>query len=159
MVLSIRPSTLEQIRAGFKSYMSQLRSNAFITDGRESFASTYPAKKHLVDHECILAWCIPGSAPGRIPAACIQYRFLEDELVPPFPVSAHALVTGIAVDESFRRRGYGRALLLSVIASLPRRTELWVEVGEENEAAKGLYRSCGFVERWTQQSLCLRSVT
>ena len=89
----------------------------------------------------------------------LQYRFLEDELVPPFPVSAHALVTGIAVDEPFRRRGYGRALLLSVIASLPRRAELWVEVGDENEAAKGLYRSCGFVERWKQQSLCLRSVT
>lgn len=67
----------------------------------------------------------------------------------------HVLVTGLAVSEAFRRRGFGRAMLLHIIASVPAK-EIWVEVQEDNHPARKLYAECGFVGRKKQETLTRR---
>ncbi|KAI6020511.1 hypothetical protein EDC04DRAFT_408010 [Pisolithus marmoratus] len=67
----------------------------------------------------------------------------------------HVLITGLGVEEAFRRRGFGRAMLLHVIASVPAK-EIWVEVQEDNRPAMKLYIECGFVVRRKQETLARR---
>ncbi|KAI6020492.1 hypothetical protein EDC04DRAFT_406658 [Pisolithus marmoratus] len=67
----------------------------------------------------------------------------------------HVLITGLGVEEAFRRRGFGRAMLLHVIASVPAK-EIWVEAQEDNRRAMKLYIECGFVVRRKQETLTRR---
>ena len=63
--------------------------------------------------------------------------------------SDHVLhVAGLAVDESYRRRGVGRALMDAAIAEATRRgaRRLTLRVLGPNVAARRLYEDCGFVD-------------
>lgn len=62
------------------------------------------------------------------------------------PDDCHLLA--IAVSPELRRRGFGRALLARLIEDATARAAgpMTLEVRADNEAAIGLYTSCGFVE-------------
>ncbi len=62
--------------------------------------------------------------------------------------AGEAEILTIAVGRSFRRRGIGRGLLVRHLAGLAeaRIGALFLEVGEDNAAARHLYAALGFVE-------------
>jgi ribosomal-protein-alanine N-acetyltransferase len=83
------------------------------------------------------------------PAARVRGIFIEDNLVGYLIVHVvldEAHIVSFGVDEAFRRRGLGRALLedLLRIAKLERVTVVTLQVRYSNEAAQKLYRSVGF---------------
>jgi len=59
------------------------------------------------------------------------------------------LIANVAVDPAYRRKGIARALTNSAISHTRKRgaDEIWLHVRDENEAAKSLYQSLGFVQR------------
>lgn len=59
------------------------------------------------------------------------------------------LIANVAVDPAYRRRGIARDLTTAAIEHARNRgaVEIWLHVREENEAAKDLYLSLGFVAR------------
>ncbi len=73
---------------------------------------------------------------GRTPAGFILCRVLADE--------AEVLSFGVA--PAYRRRGGGRALLALAMAEAARRgaQRMFLEVAEDNVAARALYDSAGF---------------
>lgn len=74
----------------------------------------------------------------------------------PVPASNHVLmVTGLVVDEEFRGRGVGRALLGLAIREAEARgaRRLTLRVLGPNEAARRLYESAGFVVEGVQREL------
>lgn len=147
LVLSIIPTRRDRLFALLRCYSTQLLTRSRITDGDEYFASTYPAKANLVNHEVTFAW-VYGQTNTAV--GYVQLTHLIDD-----PEHLHALVTGLSVSEAFRRRGFGRAMLLHVIASVPAK-EIWVEVREDNHPARTLYTECGFVVRKKQETLTRR---
>ena len=50
----------------------------------------------------------------------------------------------LEITESFRSRGFGRALLFGVLNSLPSRSRVILQVSSENTAALSLYKKTGF---------------
>lgn len=58
-----------------------------------------------------------------------------------------AEILTITTDMAAQRRGYARALIGKACAQLRERqvNSLFLEVGEDNPAARALYKSCGFV--------------
>ncbi len=66
----------------------------------------------------------------------------------PLPASAHVqMVRGLAVDQSFQRRGVGRALVEAAIAEATARRarKVRLRVLRSNAGAQRLYEECGFV--------------
>jgi ribosomal protein S18 acetylase RimI-like enzyme len=59
------------------------------------------------------------------------------------------LIANVAVDPAYRRRGIARDLTAAAIEHAHKRgaVEIWLHVREENEAARNLYQSFGFVNR------------
>ncbi len=55
-----------------------------------------------------------------------------------------AEVLSLGVLAPARRMGLGRALVAGLAASVPRARALFLEVGEDNPAARGLYAGLGF---------------
>ncbi len=54
-------------------------------------------------------------------------------------------ITGVAVDEKYRRQGIALRLIERFTALLPEDTEnIYLEVRESNTPAQALYRKCGF---------------
>ncbi len=135
-ILSVTPGFVQRAYAALRCYALQLRTDSYIIDGSEYFASRYPAKSWLMNNETTLAWVCGASSS---PVAYIQYVMLEDS-----GGDTHVLITGLAVEESYRRHGYGRGLVLSAIAGTPGCKEIWVSAKEENYAAVSLYHQCGF---------------
>ncbi|KAI6020522.1 hypothetical protein EDC04DRAFT_3144060, partial [Pisolithus marmoratus] len=138
LALSFIPTRWARLLAFARCYATQFLTSSCIVDGDEYFASTYPAKANLVNHEITFAWVC-----GRTNTAVgyVQLTHLVDD-----QEQLHVLITGLGVEEAFRRRGFGRAMLLHVIASVPAK-EIWVEVQEDNRRAMKLYIECGFVVR------------
>jgi ribosomal-protein-alanine N-acetyltransferase len=77
-------------------------------------------------------------AGGRKLQGFILSRLVLDE----------AEILTIVVDPAARRAGLGQALLASNIAELTRRSAAWLflEVDEDNVAARGLYARFGFIQ-------------
>jgi ribosomal protein S18 acetylase RimI-like enzyme len=69
----------------------------------------------------------------------------------PIPTGAHAYIEDVVVDEAYRRRGIGTALIQAAIeqarATAARRLDLTSR--PTREAANRLYRQLGFVQRET----------
>lgn len=141
LVLSIRPGILDRLYAGLRCYRTQLLSNSSIVDGSEYFLTHYPAKCALVEREIILAWVDRGTSKTVAFIQYISHSNNQGEI--------HTLITGLSVEEGWRRRGFASALISAVISRLPS-YEIWVAVMEDNSAASSLYRRYGFVERKKQ---------
>jgi ribosomal protein S18 acetylase RimI-like enzyme len=82
------------------------------------------------------------------------------KMVPPTPLEASAhvlLVNGLAVDQSRRRGGVGRALMEAAIAEARGRgaRRLTLRVLGPNEAARRLYESVGFETEGVQRECFL----
>ena len=77
-----------------------------------------------------------------------------DIALKPQPAFAHSGILGMGVVSGYRGQGIGRALLEATLQAAKakgiRRIELTVRV--DNEAAKQLYESCGFIV----EGLCRR---
>ncbi|KAI6021912.1 hypothetical protein EDC04DRAFT_2607152 [Pisolithus marmoratus] len=123
LALSFIPTRWDRLLAFARCYATQFLTSSCIVDGDEYFASTYPAKANLVNHEITFAW-VCGQTNTAV--GYIQLTHLVDD-----QEQLHVLITGFGVEEAFRRRGFGRAMLLHVIASVPAK-EIWVEVQEDN---------------------------
>ncbi|PPQ67005.1 hypothetical protein CVT26_009965 [Gymnopilus dilepis] len=149
LVLAIKPSFIQKIRAGVQCYLVQLLSKSSIIDGTDYFCAEYPAKSYLVNHETTLAWLSGGCDR---PVGYIQYIAIESE-----EHGLHVLITGLAVQESHRRRGYARALISAVIHGMWNCAEVWISVREENSAAVSLDKKCGFQERKRQWDISSRT--
>jgi len=54
------------------------------------------------------------------------------------------LITGLAVESSYHRRGFGRGLIFAVVCRMWDCEEIWIAVHEENYAMFSLYSKCGF---------------
>ena len=101
------------------------------------------------------AWSAAAMA-GELDSPHTHYLVVEDDARPDAVVAyaglfapqgaSEADVQTIAVVESARGTGLGRALMRDLIAEAGRRgaTELFLEVRADNPAAQGLYRSLGF---------------
>ncbi|KAH7889066.1 hypothetical protein F5I97DRAFT_1858044 [Phlebopus sp. FC_14] len=148
LVLSLVPTHWDRLCAFVKCHATQLLTGSHIADGDKYFASSYPAKANLVNHEVTFTW-VCGQTNKQV--GYIQFAHLVDE-----EHQLHVLITGLAVEEDFRRRGFGRGMLLHVIASVPAR-EIWVEVSEDSHPARKLYFECGFVVRKKQETLTRRA--
>ncbi|KAI6020503.1 hypothetical protein EDC04DRAFT_2607466 [Pisolithus marmoratus] len=135
LALSFIPTRWARLLAFARCYATQFLTSSCIVDGDEYFASTYPAKANLVNHGITFAW-VCGQTNTAV--GYIQLTHLVDD-----QEQLHVLITGFGVEEAFRRRGFGRAMLLHVIASVPAK-EIWVEVQEDNRPAMKLYIECGF---------------
>jgi len=146
----MKPSLAQKAYAILQCYITQLTSNSWIADGDEYFCSEYPAKSSLVEHETTLAWVRRGSTK---PVGYIQYISLENE-----KGESQVLITGLAVAESHRRRGFGRSLVFSVVRRTWHCKEIWIAVREENHAASSLYSKCGFVTRKRHWDLSMKTV-
>ncbi|KAF9029099.1 hypothetical protein BDZ89DRAFT_732792 [Hymenopellis radicata] len=112
IILSITPGFIQRAYAALRCYALQLRTGSCIIDGSEYFLSRYPAKSCSTDSEITLAWVCGASSS---PMGYIQYTSLEDS-----SGATYILITGLAVEASYRRHGYGRALVLSLIAGYSR---------------------------------------
>ncbi|KAI6011332.1 hypothetical protein EDC04DRAFT_775143 [Pisolithus marmoratus] len=145
--LSFIPTRWHRLLAFARCYATQFLTGSCVVDGDEYFASTYPAKANLVNHGITFAW-VCGQTSTAV--GYIQLTHLVDD-----QEQLHVLITGFGVEEAFRRRGFGRAMLLHVIASVPAK-EIWVEVQEDNRPAMKLYIECGFVVRRKQETLARR---
>lgn len=62
------------------------------------------------------------------------------------PGNGTTYVAELVVDPDHRREGRARALLSACAARTDEDTALTVTVAPDNEAARSLYRACGFVE-------------
>ncbi len=65
------------------------------------------------------------------------------------PDDSSGWIGGLAIDESRQRQGYGRAAVLAVLERLRREhacPSAALSYSPDNEAARGLYRSLGFIE-------------
>lgn len=144
LALSIIPTRWHRWLAFLRCYSTQLLTGSRITDGDEYFAPTYLAKVNLVNHEVTFTWLC---GQTNTPVGYVQLTHLVDD-----PGHLHALITGLAVDEAFCRRGFGRTMLLHITARVPAK-EIWVEVQEDNHPARKLYSECGFVMRKKQETL------
>ncbi len=85
------------------------------------------------------AWCVlalPSRSPAGPPVGFVIARLVVDE----------AEVLSLGVAPGWRRRGVGRALLAEVLRRAAKGTAraVYLEVGEDNEAAQALYRASGF---------------
>ncbi|KAI6095139.1 hypothetical protein EDD16DRAFT_1781644 [Pisolithus croceorrhizus] len=149
LALSIIPTRWHRLLAFLRCYATQLLTGSRITDGDEYFASTYPAKANLVNHEVTFAW-VCGQTNTSV--GYVQLTHLVDD-----QGHLHALITRLAVDEAFRRHGFGRAMLMHVIARVPAK-EIWVEVREDNRPARKLYSECEFMMRKKQETLTRRII-
>ncbi|KJA21524.1 hypothetical protein HYPSUDRAFT_41896 [Hypholoma sublateritium FD-334 SS-4] len=142
LIMSLKPTCLMKIHATLQCYITQISSKSRIIDGSEYFCSQYPAKKALGGSESTVAWVCGDSTE---PIGYIQYISLEND-----KDGLQVLITGLAVEEPYRRRGFARGLILSVICLMSHCKEIWIAVGEENQAALCLYLKCGFVTRKKQ---------
>ncbi|KAI5983242.1 hypothetical protein EDC04DRAFT_1749830 [Pisolithus marmoratus] len=104
-------------------------------------------RANLVNHEITFAW-VCGQTNTAVGYVQLTHLVNDQEQL-------HVLITGLGVEEAFRRRGFGRAMLLHVIASVPAK-EIWVEVQEDNRPAMKLYIECGYVVRRKQETLTRR---
>ncbi|KAI6020487.1 hypothetical protein EDC04DRAFT_406054 [Pisolithus marmoratus] len=147
LALSFIPTRWDRLLAFARCYATQFLTGSCIVDGDEYFASTDPAKADLVNHEITFAWVC---GQTNTAAEYIQLTHLVND-----QEQLHVLITGFGVEEAFRRRGFGRAMLLHVIASVPAK-EIWVEAQEDNRPAMKLYIECGFVARRKQETLARR---
>jgi len=150
LIMSLKPNLAQRVYAGLQCYITQLASNSWIIDGSEYFRSEYPAKSFIVEHETILGWVCGGNTK---PVGYIQFISLENE-----EGESHVLITGLAVDESYRGRGFGRGLIFAVIHRMWHCKEIWIAVREENCAASSLYFKCGFMTRTRHWDLSLKTV-
>ncbi|MBL8806835.1 MAG: GNAT family N-acetyltransferase [Rhodospirillales bacterium] len=75
------------------------------------------------------------AAEGDSPAGFAIGRRAADE----------AELLSIGVLAGYRRFGVGRALVVALAACVPRARAMFLEVGEDNPAARALYTSMGFV--------------
>ncbi|MBI1244672.1 MAG: GNAT family N-acetyltransferase [Alphaproteobacteria bacterium] len=75
------------------------------------------------------------AADGEEPAGFAIGRRAADE----------AELLSIGVLPAYRRFGVGRALVVALAACVPRARAMFLEVGEDNPAARALYSSLGFV--------------
>ena len=150
LVMSMKPNFAQKTYAGLQCYITQLSSNSWIADGGEYFRAEYPAKSASVEHETTLVWVCAGTSK---PVGYTQYIALENE-----KGESQILITGLAVEESHRRRGFGRGLILAVVCRMWHCTEIWIAVHEENHAAFSLYSKCGFLVRKRRWDLSMKVV-
>jgi GNAT superfamily N-acetyltransferase len=77
-----------------------------------------------------------------------------------FYASLYAELTELFVEEAFRRRGIGKALLLYAerIAAQAGAAEIVLRTGFRNVAAQQLYRACGFTDQDLSMSKPLQEV-
>jgi len=67
----------------------------------------------------------------------------------PLPSESHRATLGLAVEESARRRGAATSIMSQMIAWCRNQPEVaWIDLGvfEDNDVARHLYQSLGFVE-------------
>jgi ribosomal protein S18 acetylase RimI-like enzyme len=83
----------------------------------------------------------------------IQYIALKNE-----KGESQILITGLAVEESYHRRGFGRGLIFAVVCRMWHCKEIWIAVHEENCAAFSLYSKCGFLVRKRHWDLSMKTV-
>lgn len=74
------------------------------------------------------------AADGETPVGFAIGRRAADE----------AELLSIGVRPAYRRLGVGRALVVALAACVPRARAMFLEVGEDNPSARGLYASMGF---------------
>ena len=132
-----------------RAYAGERSVSAFAPEGRREEWSRYVAD--VVRHDACGAFAAPASfvmeaasAPpgnGRVmPEAVILTTWLSEDTV-------H--VAQLAVDPPARRRGLAAALLAAAASAAADRGAIrqTLVVADHNDAARGLYASCGFVER------------
>ena len=84
------------------------------------------------------------ASPARRCWVAEQDGWVRAVLLVQCPAPGEAEILTLAVERDVRRRGIGRALLMSFLGRESGR--VWLEVRESNEAARQLYRHLGFVE-------------
>ncbi len=135
-------------------------------DSLTHLSVTEEQKKYLVENTYSLAEAYATVAEGRfvqcfgvydedVPVGflMISYDFQSccKAEVPDFIVNNYD-IWRLMIDRHYQRRGYGREavrLALKYIRTFPcgKADYCWLSYDPENEAAKQLYRSCGFEER------------
>lgn len=102
---------------GWAAYYAELQSG-----NRNLMLIAFPVRGAIIEHRRIAGYIVARETAGEL----------------------H--INNVAVRESYRRRGIGRALLGSVIAEASRLnvTTAFLEVRSENLAAQKLYEECGF---------------
>lgn len=119
---------------------TQLYTNSWITDRCDYVSTKYPAKK--LPYLGFVA-CLASRS-----AMYVQYISLEDD-----QGELHALITGLAVEYSHRRRGFWRALVLFVVSRMSHCKEIWADL-----AAASFYFRCGFMRRARHWDFSVRTV-
>lgn len=137
--MSMTPNVSQKAYTGLQCYITQLSSKWWIADGGEYFRAKYPAKSSSIEHETTLAWVCAGTTK---PVGYIQYIALENE-----KSESQILITGLAVEESYHRRGFGRGLIFAVVCRMWHCKEIWIAIHEGNCPAFSLYSKCGFLVR------------
>lgn len=125
-------------------------SNSWLVDGGDYFRAEYPAKSSLLEHETTLAWVFAGTAK---PVGYIQYISVENE-----KGELQILITGLAVEDCYRRRDFARGLIFAVVCRMWHCKEIWIIVQEENYAASSLYSKCGLLVRKRHWDLSMKTV-
>ncbi|NLK63346.1 MAG: ribosomal protein S18-alanine N-acetyltransferase [Fusobacteria bacterium] len=80
------------------------------------------------------------------------FTIYEGDLLVGFAVTTIALdeaeIIRVAVDKSYRNKGYGRNLICNIISNLKIKniTKIFLEVRESNVSAISLYKKAGFYE-------------
>lgn len=145
--LSMKPCTVQRLHMSLRCYATQLWTNSSITNGSSYFCKKFPAKRCSAEHETTLAWVC-----GDIgPVGYIQYISLQDEA----GKKSNVLVTGLSVEDRYRRRGFAKGLISALIRCVWPYNEIWVAVHEENIATFSLYLQCGFVKRRKQWDMTI----
>lgn len=106
---------------------------------------------HRVECACFRSPWSRGALAGELRNDVAVYHVLEleDEIIGyagMWVLFEEAHVTNVAVMEGYRRRGYARQLMLSMMrAALKKKaTAMTLEVREHNAAAQALYEELGF---------------
>lgn len=104
---------------------------------KQAFLDAWTEKGILETFRQQQAFVVVGEMDGRVVGYCIIYYVLDE-----------GEIARIAVDDTCKRQGVGRALLKQVECICMEKgiTKIMLDVREGNGTARAFYRSCGFAE-------------